>query len=130
METCSTVPRHAFLEILLKFGRFYQASDDLNQAAKLFNKSYALCEKLLDHLSKLDAVNNLGNLYNNLGRLEEAERMFEQTLARKKKALGPDHRMPARTDRRGHAVPSRQAGIARLGYTVAPAPGCARHIYG
>ncbi|KIJ50221.1 hypothetical protein M422DRAFT_129869, partial [Sphaerobolus stellatus SS14] len=36
-------------------------------------------------------VGNLGQLYSNLGQLEEAQRMYEWPLAGKEKALGPNH---------------------------------------
>ncbi|CAK7229615.1 hypothetical protein SBRCBS47491_007310 [Sporothrix bragantina] len=44
-----------------------------------------------DHISTLDAVNNLGSLYINQGRLPEAEAMFRRALQGYEKALGPDH---------------------------------------
>ena len=36
-------------------------------------------------------VNNLGNLYSDQGRLEEAEAIYRRALDGKEKALGPDH---------------------------------------
>jgi Tfp pilus assembly protein PilF len=44
-----------------------------------------------DHTSTLDTVNNLGLLYCDQGKLNEAEEMFRRALAGRKKALGPDH---------------------------------------
>ena len=44
-----------------------------------------------DHTSTLDTVNNLGNLYADLGRLDEAEKMYLRALVGKEKAWGPDH---------------------------------------
>jgi tetratricopeptide (TPR) repeat protein len=35
------------------------------------------------------AVNNLGNLYKNQGKLEEAEKMYQRALQGKEKAWGP-----------------------------------------
>jgi tetratricopeptide (TPR) repeat protein len=45
----------------------------------------------LEHTSTLDTVNNLGNLYTNLGRLDEAEKMYQRALQGKEKAWGPEH---------------------------------------
>jgi hypothetical protein len=41
--------------------------------------------------STLDTVNNLGILYVDQGRLEEAEAMYQRVLQGKEEALGPDH---------------------------------------
>nr|OQO30934.1 hypothetical protein B0A51_04161 [Rachicladosporium sp. CCFEE 5018] len=43
------------------------------------------------HISTLDTVNNLGNLYKDQGKLAEAEKMYERALAGYEKALGPEH---------------------------------------
>ncbi len=43
------------------------------------------------HTSTLDTVNNLGLLYADQGKLEEAEQMYDRALARKEEALGPKH---------------------------------------
>ena len=45
----------------------------------------------LEHTSTLDTVNNLGNLYKNLGRLDEAEKMYLRALQGFEKAWGPEH---------------------------------------
>ena len=44
-----------------------------------------------DHTSTLDTVNNLGNLYKNLGRTGQAEEMYLRALKGKEKAWGADH---------------------------------------
>jgi hypothetical protein len=46
-----------------------------------------------DHTSTLDIVHNLGNLYQDQGKLKEAEAeaMHQRALIGKEKALGPDH---------------------------------------
>jgi tetratricopeptide (TPR) repeat protein len=44
----------------------------------------------LEHTSTLDTVNNLGNLYKNLGRLDEAEKMLQRALDGYVKAIGSD----------------------------------------
>ncbi|KAH8749104.1 Tetratricopeptide repeat-domain-containing protein [Diaporthe sp. PMI_573] len=43
------------------------------------------------HTSTLSTVNNLGNLYKNQGRLDEAEAMYGRALDGYEKALGPGH---------------------------------------
>lgn len=41
-----------------------------------------------DHTLTLDTVNNLGNLYKSLGRLNKAEKIYVRALQSNKKALG------------------------------------------
>ena len=43
------------------------------------------------HISTLDTVNRLGNLYKKQGKLDEAEQMYEWALRGYKEALGPTH---------------------------------------
>ena len=43
------------------------------------------------HISTLDTVNNLGNLYTDQGKLDEAEKIYHRALDGKEKALGPTH---------------------------------------
>src|SRR5436189_3581287 len=43
-----------------------------------------------DHISTLDTVNNLGNLYRDQGKLAEAEQMYVRALAGKERTLRPD----------------------------------------
>ncbi|KAI9854868.1 MAG: hypothetical protein M1813_000644, partial [Trichoglossum hirsutum] len=42
-----------------------------------------------DHTSTLDTVNNLGLLYMDQGKLDEAEKMYQRALQGYEKALGP-----------------------------------------
>lgn len=44
-----------------------------------------------DHISTLITVNNLGLLYRNQGKLQQAKMMYQRALAGREKALGPDH---------------------------------------
>jgi len=44
-----------------------------------------------DHASTLSTVNNLGSLYDDQGKLKEAEEMYQRALEGKEKALGSDH---------------------------------------
>lgn len=45
----------------------------------------------LDNPSTLGAVNNLGLVYKDQGKLEEAKEMLQQALAGYEKSLGKDH---------------------------------------
>lgn len=47
--------------------------------------------RIIDHLSTLDTVNTFGILYRKLGRLDEAEKMYQRVLQGKEKVWGPDH---------------------------------------
>jgi tetratricopeptide (TPR) repeat protein len=44
-----------------------------------------------DHISTLSTIHNLGNLYQDQGRLAEAEQMYQRALAGFETALGPVH---------------------------------------
>jgi tetratricopeptide (TPR) repeat protein len=44
-----------------------------------------------EHTSTLQTVDNLGVLYQNQGKLAEAEQMFERALQGREKALGAEH---------------------------------------
>ena len=44
-----------------------------------------------DHTSTLDTVNNLGNLYADRGKMEQAEELYMRALRGKEKALGAEH---------------------------------------
>ncbi|KAJ5929141.1 hypothetical protein N7454_006989 [Penicillium verhagenii] len=44
-----------------------------------------------DSIELLGALYGLGDLYSDQGKLKEAEKMYQQALAGKEKALGPDH---------------------------------------
>jgi hypothetical protein len=44
-----------------------------------------------EHISTLDTVNNLGILYRNQGKLDQAEQMYGRALAGSEKTLGPEH---------------------------------------
>jgi tetratricopeptide (TPR) repeat protein len=65
----------------------------------MYNRALAGFEKAWgpEHTSTLDTVSDLGNLYKDQGRLEDAERMFNRALAGKEKALGPEHTSTLRT---------------------------------
>jgi tetratricopeptide (TPR) repeat protein len=59
----------------------------------MLQRAMAECEKALgpDHASTLRAANNIGLLYQNQGKLAEAEAMLQRALAGRKKALGLGH---------------------------------------
>ncbi|KAF2262017.1 hypothetical protein CC78DRAFT_535080, partial [Lojkania enalia] len=44
-----------------------------------------------EHTSTLGTVNNLGSLYADLGRLDEAEKMYQHALRGYKKAISPEN---------------------------------------
>lgn len=44
-----------------------------------------------DHTSTLDTFNNLGNLYKDLGKMEEAESVYSRALRGYEKARGANH---------------------------------------
>ncbi|KAF1828632.1 hypothetical protein BDW02DRAFT_458277, partial [Decorospora gaudefroyi] len=60
---------------------------------QMYQRALAGKEKAwgLDHTSTLATVNNLGNLYKALGRLEEAEQMLQRALDGYAKAIHPDN---------------------------------------
>lgn len=63
-------------------------NEDRQQAKHMYERALAGYEKAWgsDHTFTLDTVNNLGVLYVNLGKLKQAEQMFQRALARKEKA--------------------------------------------
>ena len=65
----------------------------------MYQQAFARYVKALgsDHKSTLDTVYNLGVLYKDQGRLEEAEAMYQQALAGYEKALGSDHKSTLKT---------------------------------
>ena len=44
-----------------------------------------------DHLDTAQSLNNLAALYDNQGKYEQAEKLYQRALAIAEKALGPDH---------------------------------------
>jgi Tetratricopeptide repeat len=50
-------------------------------------------EKVLgpEHTSTLDTVNNLGNLYRDQDKLDEAKQMYRRRLTEYERIFGPDH---------------------------------------
>jgi Tfp pilus assembly protein PilF len=44
-----------------------------------------------EHTSTFDTVNNLGLLYANQGKMDEAEKMYQRALQGYEKAWGPEH---------------------------------------
>jgi Tfp pilus assembly protein PilF len=59
----------------------------------MYQRALVGCEKALgpDHTSTLDTVNNLGLLYSDQGKPQEAEEMYQRALTGYERALGPDH---------------------------------------
>lgn len=81
------------LEKVHSVSLFLQKQIQFAAAEKMYQQALAGCEKALgpDHISTLETVNNLGDLYCDQSKLKEAEEMYQQTLAGREKALGPDH---------------------------------------
>ena len=59
----------------------------------MYRRALVGYEKVLgaEHTSTLETVNNLGVLYWNQGKVDEAEQMYERALAGLEKALGAEH---------------------------------------
>jgi tetratricopeptide (TPR) repeat protein len=51
----------------------------------------------LEHTLTLNIVNNLGLLYADQGKLDQAETMYERALAGKEQMLGPEHTLTLST---------------------------------
>jgi hypothetical protein len=67
--------------------------DQHEMAEEMYIRALIGYERALgpNHISTLNTVNNLGNLYSDQGKLGEAERMYIRALAGTEKALGPNH---------------------------------------
>jgi tetratricopeptide (TPR) repeat protein len=63
------------------------------EAEAIYRQALAGYEKTLGpgHISTLNTVKNLGNLYSGWGKLAEAEAMYQRALAGYEKALGLEH---------------------------------------
>jgi tetratricopeptide (TPR) repeat protein len=61
----------------------------------------------MEHISTLDTVNSLGVLYADLGRLDEAEKMYQRALGGFEKRLGYEHE-------RCHSVRERSLSLSVL----------------
>jgi tetratricopeptide (TPR) repeat protein len=44
-----------------------------------------------DHPDTLDTMNSLAILYKNMGRYDEAEKLFLETIEKRRAVLGPEH---------------------------------------
>ena len=65
----------------------------LDEAEKIYMRALQGYEEALGlkHISTLQTVNNLGNLYANQGKLAEADKTYERVLRGFNEALGPKH---------------------------------------
>jgi hypothetical protein len=75
-----------------------------------------------DHTSTLGTVNNLGTLYVNQGRLEEAEAMYQRALQGTEKALGRDHTSTLDTVNKSGSEPNNQSKAPRQAGTKGHQP--------
>ncbi|KAN0070367.1 TPR-like protein [Elaphomyces granulatus] len=95
------------LNTVNNLGILYKSQGKLDEAEKMYERALQGKEKAWgpdhtstldtekawgpDHTSTLDTVNNLGVLYADQGKLDEAEKMYQRALQGKEKAWGPDH---------------------------------------
>lgn len=82
----------------------------------------------LEHILTFDTVNNLGNLYVDQGRLDEAERMYQRVLQGYEKALGREQvntYIPALNTTEKFAILYKQMGRANEAEDL-----CSRALYG
>jgi tetratricopeptide (TPR) repeat protein len=65
---------------------------NFGEAERLLLEAVAIRERIVPDSSDLAAtLNNLGNLYGDMGRLDDSARVQERSLAIKEKVNGPDH---------------------------------------
>jgi tetratricopeptide (TPR) repeat protein len=71
------------------------ADEDRQRAVQIYQRALQGYEKAWgpEHTSTLYTVNNLGNLYADLGRLDEAEKMLQRTLDGYRKVIRPHNLM-------------------------------------
>jgi tetratricopeptide (TPR) repeat protein len=81
------------------FAKMYQRADRRNKSLGLYRQVLDTREKVLglDHISTLDTVHSLGNLYRDQGKQVEAEEMYRRALTGMLKELGPDHTSTLKT---------------------------------
>jgi tetratricopeptide (TPR) repeat protein len=84
--------------LFLQPGQYYSlgyllADEDRLGAVKLYERALKGYEKAwgAEHTSTLDTVNNLGNLYADLGQHKQAEEMYKRALKGYEKAWGAEH---------------------------------------
>ena len=73
----------------------------------------------LEHSDTAISLNNLALLYDNQGKYNEAEPLYQRALAIDEKTLGPDHPDTA-TDSEQSGLALRQPGQVRRGRTTLP----------
>jgi tetratricopeptide (TPR) repeat protein len=68
-------------------------NEDRRRAMQMYHLALDGNEKMWgsEHTSTLDTVNNLGNLYADLGRFKEAEQMYQRALDGSEKVWGREH---------------------------------------
>ncbi|KAJ7762591.1 hypothetical protein B0H16DRAFT_1368814, partial [Mycena metata] len=80
-------------EFDLQYAIVYYHAGRYEEAHKLENRVLETRREVLgdDHLSTLDAMNNLAGTYNKLGQFHEAEALEIMVLEKRKEILGEDH---------------------------------------
>lgn len=66
----------------------------------MYQQALVEYKKVLDpnHLSVLNIINNLGNLYKAQDKSKKTEQIYQRALAGYEKVLGPDHSSTLNTD--------------------------------
>ncbi|KAL9101256.1 MAG: hypothetical protein Q9163_003470 [Psora crenata] len=102
---------------LHQFAYLYRQNDMNAEAEMMYRRALDGYEKVWgpDHISTLDTVNNLGNLYANQGKLIEAEEMYRRALDGYEKAWGPDHPSTLRTTNNLRLLNASRAGHIEVG---------------
>ena len=102
--------------LLYAAANYRSARGDTLGALPLFRRGHAICRVQLgeDHLDTLTAANNLAVNLSGLGEYEEARALHEDTLIRRRRLLGDEHRetLASAKQSREHLV---DAGRAREG---------------
>jgi tetratricopeptide (TPR) repeat protein len=80
------------IDAIHMLGLLYQDQGRLTEAESIYQLALEDKEKALgrDHVSTLETINNIGNLYAKQGR-REAESMYQRALQGYEKEFGPDH---------------------------------------
>jgi tetratricopeptide (TPR) repeat protein len=96
IETDSGSDKKRAVEALIRPGHFHSlgyllGDEDRQRAVQMYQRALQGREKAWgpEHTSTLDTVHNLGLLYADLGRLNEAEKMYQRALDVYAKAISP-----------------------------------------
>ena len=80
------------VELLYKYGSFLNAYAYFKEAETVYIRLISLCEETFGHSEQTAiAYNNIGNVYCNLGKYDEALKYHTQALEIQEKVLGEEH---------------------------------------